>query len=167
MATYKVSGEQQFFYGAQGDGVVYRGWYGYTDEGTTATNGTAITMVETGREEDFGQPLTRKVGGEVEIEAKAVGDDNSLTVEARIDGGSYSTLGTVSLQSDSAPTLPVALPFTLSSEYLIREKLHLDSLGPYRTIQFKITNDDKNTSEISIYGVNTITFPEEYENENV
>ena len=165
METYKVSGEQRFYYGAQGDGVVYRGWYGRTDEGTTTTNGTAVTMIETGREEDFGQPLTRKVGGEVEIEASTVGDDNSLTVEARTDGGSWSTLGSVALQSTDAPTLPVALPFTLSDNFLIRDKLHLDSLGPFRTIQFRITNADSNTEDVNIYGVNSITFPEQYENE--
>lgn len=165
METYKVTGEERFYYGKVGDGVVHRGWYGFTDEGTTTTNGTVITMTETTREEDFGQPLTSKVGGEVEIETSTVGNDNSLTIEARIDGGTWTTLGTVLLESEDAPTLPVDLPFTLSDNFLIRNKLHLDSLGAFRTIQFRITNEDSNVEDINIYGLNVVTFPEEYKNE--
>ena len=73
-SVYKVNGEEQLFYGKSGDGDVYRGWYGYTDEGTTISNGSAATMTEEGREEDFQQPLVYKVGGEVEVEANTAGD---------------------------------------------------------------------------------------------
>jgi len=165
METYKVNGEERFYYGKVGDGVVHRGWYGFTDEGTTTTNGTAITMIETTREEDFSQPLTQKVGGEVEIETSTVGNDNSLLIEARRDGGSWETLGSVLLESEDAPTLPIDLPFSLSDNYVIRNKLHLDSLSAFRTIQFRITNSDVNVEEIKIYGINAITFPQEYNNE--
>ena len=165
METYEISGEDRMFYGASGDGTVYRGWYGFTDEGTTTTNGTAIEYTEISREEDFGNPISPKGGGELEIEALAVGDDNSILVEARTNGGNYVTLGTLDLQSEDTPTLPVALPFTLTASFVVRGKFHLDELGPFRTLQYRLTNSDKNTSTISIFGVNLVTFQEEYEGE--
>lgn len=163
--TYKVGGEERLYYGKHADGVVYRAWYGFTDEGTTTTNGTAQTMVTEYKSENFGQPLIFKVGGEVEVEAVAVGGDNTILVEARIDGGNYATLGTLTLASATAPTLPVDLPFTLTDEFKLREKYHLDSLGRFREIQIRLTHSAKNTEDIKIYGLNITTYPEEYESE--
>lgn len=159
---HKVSGEERVYYGKQGQGKIYRALHGYTSEGTTTTNGTAISMTEEGREEDFGQPMLFKSGGEVEIEAVAAGGNYGLTVSARIDGGAYTTLGTLDLQSDTAPTLPVALPFNLSDAYVVREKFSLDSLGEYKTLQIKIENNDLNTEDIIVQGINYATFPLPY-----
>jgi len=164
-ATYKVGGEERFYYGKHGDGVVYRAWYGYTDEGTTTTDGTVMSMVTEYKSENFGQPLVYKNGGEVEIEAAAVGSTDTILVEARLDGGSYSTIGTLTLTSATAPVLPIALPFTLAEDYKVREKYHLDSLGRFREIQIKLTHAVANTEVIKIYGVNVTTFPMEYTNE--
>ena len=164
-ATYEVSGEERLYHSIVGDTDAYRAWYGYTDEGTSTTNGTAITMTEEGREEDFGQPMIDKIGGEIEVEARAVDVTYTHTVYAKIDGGAYSVLGTLALGSDAAPTLPVALPFDLSETYIVREKYHLDGLGKFRTIQIKIVNNDKNTDDIVTFSVNYATFPEEYESE--
>lgn len=164
-AKYKVSGEEQVFYGKQGDGEVYRAWYGYSDEGTTTTNGTAVSAIVETRAEDFGQPLVWKTGGEVEVEAAAVGGTDTIVVEARADEGAYTTLGTISLASDAAPTLPVALPFVLTDQFIVRGKLHLDSLGRYRTVQIRLTSATGNTEDIRIYNVNLVAFPEEYRNE--
>lgn len=162
--THKIGGEQRLYYGLHGDGLVYRDNYGYTDEGTSTTNGTAITAIEEGREEDFGQPFTLKVGGEVEVEAPVAGGSYSLSVYGKVDGGNYTLLGTMDLESETAPTLPVDLPFTLSDSYTIREKFSLDTLGPFRTLQIKIENNDSNSEEISWQGINIITYPEEYQN---
>jgi len=166
METYEISGEDLMYYGKANDGTVYQGWTGFTDEGTTTTNGTAITYTEISREEDFGNPLAPKGGGEIEVEALAVGDDNSILVETRVDGGNWSELGELALQSEDTPTLPIALPFTLTASFVVRDKFHLDDLGPFRTLQYRLTNSDKNTSTISIYGVNLVTFPQEYQSEN-
>lgn len=162
-SKYKVSGEERLYYGKQGDGTVYRAWNGFTDEGTTTTNGTAITMSEEGRDEDFGQPLVAKEGGEIEIEAVAVGGSYSLTVYARVDGGAYTTLGTMDLSSDTAPTLPVSLPFNLSDAYIVREKFSLSQLGVFRTLQVKIENSDTNTENIIIQSVNITAVPLPYD----
>ena len=158
-AKYKVSGEERLYFGKYGDGSVYRAWTGYDD------NGTAISATFIGREEDFGQPLNYKVGGELEIEAEVAGSGNSLTVSVSLDGANFQALGTVNLTSSTAPVLPISLPFSLSDSYIVRDKFHLDSLGRFRTIQIKIENSDLNTETITFYAYNIVTYLEEYEGE--
>jgi hypothetical protein len=164
-AKFKVDGQERLYYGKLGNGVAYRAWYGYTDEGTTTTDGTAISMNVEGREEDCGQPLVYKNGGELEITAESSGSGNSFKVYVAVDGGAFQELGDIDLSSDSAPTLPIELPFSLSDSYLIREKFHLDSLGAWRTLQIKITNSDVTSDPIIWYGYNIMTFQESYYNE--
>ena len=164
-ATYKVGGEERLYYGKVSQGKVYRGLYGYTDEGTTTTNGTAVTMTIDGREENLGQPMVYKVGGELEIEAEVAGSGDTLTINVALDGGSFQSLGTVSLTSSAAPTLPIALPFSLSDSYVVRDKFHLESVGRFRTIQVEIINSDANTDPIKLYGYNITSFQEAYESE--
>jgi len=163
-ATHKISGEERLYYGKHGNGTVYRAFHGFTDEGTTTTDGTAISMTEQGREEDFNIPHQYKNGGEIEVEASIVGNYN-LTISARADQGNYSVLGTLNLEDESSPTLPVALPFTLSDDFVVRGKFHLDSLGRFRTIQYKIENSDVPTADIKIFNVTIITFVEQYDEE--
>jgi hypothetical protein len=165
MTTHKVGGELRLYYGKMEDGVVYRGLYGHTDEGTTTTNGTAVELTEITKEEDFGQPLTKKVGGEIGVEAEAVGSGNSLRVYVSADGGSFNTYWDIDLTNEGAPVLPVDLPFDLADSFIIRNKFPLDSLGEFRTLQVQIKNSDANTTDISYYSVNLITFVQEYENE--
>ena len=93
------------------------------------------------------------------------GSGNSLLVEVALDGLNYQTLGTIDLSSSTAPVLPIDLPFTLTDSYIVREKLHLESLGRFRTIQIRVTNSDDNTDPIIFYGYNIVTFAEEYTNE--
>lgn len=158
-SVHTVSGEQKLYFADANNGQMYQMFNGTTDSGDT------ITCVEETRDEDFQQKLTRKVGGWIEIEALAAGSGNTLTVEAKTDGGNYSTLGTIALTSSTAPTLPVALPFTLSDSYVVRDKIPLDTLGAFRTLQVRITNSDANTDPITIYNVNIVTFNEELEDE--
>lgn len=165
MTNHKISGELRMYYGQHGDGKVYRGWYGYTDEGTTTTNGTAISTVIETRQEDMKNPLVKKKGGELEIEVFTTGGEYSLTVKASKDGQAYSTLGTITLASGDAPTLPVDLPFQLSDNYVKREKFSLNGLQGWRTLQVKLEDSNSNTEDIKLYGINFITFREEYENE--
>lgn len=158
-AKIRISGEERLYYIDSNDGSVYRAFYGDNN------NSTAITATIIGREEDCGKPLQNKCGGEIEIEAEVAGSDDTLAVSVALDGKDFTTLGTVSLTSSTAPALPINLPFSLSDSYKVKEKFHLDSLGPWRTIQIKIVNSDDNTDPIIIYGYNLITFVEEYQNE--
>lgn len=160
---YKVSGEERLYYGKQGQGKVYRAWNGFTDEGTTTTNGTAISSQEDGRDEDFGQPQLIKEGGEIEVEAAASSGGLSLKISARIDGGLYSELGTMSLQSETAPNLDIRLPFNLSDNVVVREKFSLDSLGQFRTVQVRIENTDTSTEDVIVYSVNYVAYPVVYQ----
>ena len=164
-ATYKVDGDDRLYYGLQNSGEVFRAWFDHTDESTVDADGTNISMVFESREEDFGQPLIYKVGGELEIESEAAGSGEMLTISAAIDGGSYTVLGTVNSTSLTAPILPIDLPFYLADSYVIREKFHLESLGRFRTIQIKIENSGISEDPIYIYGYNITTFAEEYINE--
>lgn len=156
-AKFFVNGQENL-YGGSSDGTTYRLWYGADDAGT------AINMQMETRDEDFGNAAIYKSGGEVEIVAEAVGDYD-ITVSASIDGGGYVTLGTLNLSS-SAPTLPVALPFNLSSSTRASGKFHLDALGRFRRIKFKLQHNDTNGSDyIRIYEINCTTFAEVYEAE--
>jgi hypothetical protein len=163
-AKYKVSGQEYLYYGKHGDGVAYRAWYGYTDEGTTTTNGTAINYQEEGRKEDLGQPLVRKAGGTLKIKAISSGN-YTLTVYASIDDQPYNTLGTMALIGN-APTLPIALPFTLASGNIITEEFPLDSLGEFNQIRVKIQHNAVNGSDdITILEREIISYQIGYQDE--
>lgn len=162
--TYKVGGKEYLYYGKQGNGVAYRAMYGYTDEGTTTTDGTAINYQEEGRKEDMTQPLIKKMGGTLKIRALSSGN-YTLTVSASIDDQSYVTLGTMVLQG-TAPTLPIDLPFTLASANIIQEEFHLDNLGEWNQIRIKIVHNAVNGSDdITILSREIITYPSTYQDE--
>lgn len=156
-AKFFVSGQENL-YGGSSDGTTYQLWEGSDD------NGTAINMQLETRDEDFGNPSIYKSGGEVEIVAEAVGNYD-LTISASIDNSGYTTLGTMSLASGGAQ-LPVALPFNLSSSSKTSQKFHLDPLGRFKHIKFKVQHNATNGSDIiRLYEINTTTYAEAYEAE--
>lgn len=163
---YKISGEEFLYYGKTGYTSVYQAWYGYTDEGTTTTNGTKINYQIEHKKENMGQPLHYKIGGEVGYKAEAVGDYN-ITISASFDEGEYNTLGTINLANTaSGSTLPVTLPFNLSDLSTNEQKFHLDNYGKWKTIQIKEQHDATNGSDdISVLEHSIVTYREEYENE--
>ena len=163
-AKYKVSGDERLYYGKYGDGTSYRAWNGYTDEGTTTTDGTAITMTVQTRKEDLGQPLVDKVGGELEVRALKSGS-YTISVYASFDEGGYNLLGTVDL-STTTVTFPATFPVSFAEGDVVRTKFHLDSYGAWRTIQLKFVHNTTNsTDEISMLGYSVVAYPEEYETE--
>lgn len=154
----KVNGEERLYAADSTDGKVYRAWYGYDD------NGTAINYQEEGRKEDLGQPLVTKTGGVFKLRALSSGDYN-ISVYASIDDQSYTLLGTMNL-AGNAPTLPISLPFTLADINILEEQFHLDSLGPWRQIRFKIQHNDTNGSDNIIFYDRTLTtYADEYQSE--
>jgi hypothetical protein len=154
-AVHTVNGKDLLYFSDSNNGVVYQMFSGKTD------NGDAIAMTEESREYDLGQKQVEKTGGWVEVEAASSGDSNSLSVSISLDGGAYSSLGTMNLESSTAPTLPISLPFELSDVVKVREKFHLDHLGPWRTIKVKIENTDANVDEIRIDSVNLVAFADQ------
>jgi len=165
-ATYKVTGEERLFYGKINDAVVYRAFYGFTDEGTTATDGTAITYTEEGRKEDMGQPLINKVGGELEIKANTSGNYN-LSVYGSFDDDDYTLLGTMNILGGNAGvTFPVTFPVSFSDYATVRQKFHLDAYGAWRTFQHRIVHATTNsTNDITILEHSIVTYPEKIEGE--
>lgn len=157
-AKFYVSGEENL-YGGSTDGKVYQIWTGQGD------NGSAVNLQIETRDEDLGQPALHKSGGELEVVAEATGNYD-ITVSASIDGGSYTTLGTMNLSS-GAPTLPISLPFNLSSAVRISEKFHLDSLGRWKVIRFKFQHNATNsTDNIRLYEYRVLSYPDSYEEES-
>lgn len=158
-AKIKFSGgEEKLYIIKNDDDVVLRAFSGYSDDGT------AIQYLEEGRKEDFEKPLVTKCGGELRIKALAVGD-YELSVYAEIDDGGYNLLGTASL-ANSAPILPVSLPFVLGAETIVEKVFHLDSLGPFKQIRIKIEHNDTNGSDdIKVYERTVVTYADEYQSE--
>lgn len=161
-AKYKVSGEERLYYAKHGNGAIYRAFNGYTAEGTTASNGTALTYTEEGREEDFGYPLQYKCGGEFEVVAEAV-STGEIELHINLDNAGYQLIGVLSLLNN-AITMPFQFPVTFSSTTKVRDKFHLDQYGRFKTLKYKLVHNTANTSEITILERNLVTFLEEYEN---
>jgi hypothetical protein len=163
-AKYKMSGQEYLYYAKHGNGIVYRAWYGYTDEGATTTTGTAINYQEEGRKEDGGQPLIYKVGGEVEVKALASGNYN-LGVYVSFDDGSYNLLGYLNLLGNLI-TFPATFPLNFMDAIIMSEKFHLDGYGRWRQIRIKIQHNATNsTNNIIVLERSIISFPEVYETE--
>ena len=163
-AKYSVSGEEQLFYGKHGDGDVYRGWYGYTDEGTTTTNGTAISMTIDTRMENLGQVLQRKVGAEIEVRGKATGNYD-VNVYAQFDAAGWNSVGTLNLTGNLV-TFPTTFPVSFTDIAIAREKFHIDSYGEWRNAQVRLTQTTKNDDkQISIIEHSIVATPIEYQSE--
>lgn len=124
-------------YGGEADGTdteVYKLFSGTSD------SGTAIQFIEEGRREDFGFPELRKTFEHVEVQFLAT-DVTLVTVLAQIDGGGFSTLGTVDV-GGGGPTLAINLPFDLSAQARVRAKFPLDGLGTGRDVQVRVEHSD-------------------------
>lgn len=157
-AKMKVNGEERLYAIDSTNGKVYQAWEGFSD------NSTAINFQLESRKEDFGQPLITKTGGELKIRALSSGS-YTITVYVSVDDDDYVTLGTINLAGNS-PVLPVSLPFSLADSNIIEEQFHLDSLGPFRQIRFKLVHNDTNgNDEIIVYEVDVVTYADEYQSE--
>lgn len=121
------------------DGKVYQLRSANPDDDTKTDNGTAITLSETGKRLDFGARHLIKTFRWVEVQALS-SDATNLTVQAQVDGGGYSTVGTMDL-SDTLPTLPQTLPFNLGGTNRAVKKFSLTNLGRGHDVQVKITED--------------------------
>ena len=154
----KVNGEERLYATDSTDGKVYRAWSGFSD------NGVAINYQEEGRKEDLGQPLVTKTGGVYKLRALSAGNYD-VSIYVSIDDADYTLLGTMNLNAGGL-TLPFTLPATLSGTSIVEEQFHLDDLGPWRQIRFKIQHNDLNGSDtLTFYDRTLTTYADEYQSE--
>ena len=155
-ATFKVNGEERLYFIDSNDGKVYRAWYG------ASNNGTAISFILEGRNEDFGKPLEKKIGSEIKVVAKPSGNYD-LTISVALDGGSYNQVGTMNL-SGNLITFPVTYPVTFYPDAIVYKKFHLEGYGPFYSMAYKITHNavTSNANDITIYEISATALQDEY-----
>lgn len=159
-----VSGLECLFYGHYSDSDVYRCFYGYTDEGTSTTNGTSIVMREISRKEDVGMPLVMKDGGELEVRVTKVGDYD-LLIYAQFDDGGWNLLGALNLEIVGV-TFPATFPWVFQDAGLARKKFHLRRFGKWRHMQYKILiSSSTSNDDIEIIETNITSYVDEYTEE--
>lgn len=156
--TLHVNGQLKLYSTDSLTGIVYQAWTGFSD------NGVAINYQEEGRKEDLENPLITKSGGVLKIRALSSGA-YIINVYVSIDDQSYQLLGTLNL-AGSAPVLPLPLPFTLADINIIEKSFHLDSLGPWRQLRYKLQHNDLNGSDmITFYDRSLTTYADAYQSE--
>lgn len=115
---------------------------------------------------DFSRPESDKTFNEFEVAVLGTGDGN-LKVEARVDFNDYAELPGSPLDiTGTNPTLPVSLPFTLSSEGVIYGKFQLEDLGRGRDIDFRLTHEETDKDCQILQWIVTV-LDENYESENI
>jgi hypothetical protein len=155
-AKISVDGEERLYAIDSANGKVYRMMSGTSD------NSTAITYTEEGRAEDFGKPLQFKNGGEFKIKCR--GGTGTINVFASVDGAGYVGLGSLSL-AISGVTFPTSFPVVFSTYEEASEQWHLDPLGKFKRIKFKITCSTVDAVVTILESIAT-TFLEEYLSED-
>lgn len=155
-ATFKVNGEERLYAGDSTDGKVYRSWSGATD------NGTSISFILEGREEDFSKPLERKVGAEIKVVAKPSGNYD-LNVAVAFDGGGYNDVGSMNLAGNLI-TFPTTFPVNFYPDAIVYKKFHLDSYGPFYKMTYKLTQNTvtSNADDVTIYEISATALADEY-----
>lgn len=148
ISTVQATDEERLFAGSSGaDSQIYRLLNGQSDDGTAIS-----VTVETPRI-DHGIPENTKNWETCEVEVIASG--GTLTVEAQINGGGYSTIGTIDA-SGNLPQLPIDLPFDLKESGLASGKFPgINSLAPGRNIQYRLTYSES-AEEMQLKGVFTV-----------
>jgi hypothetical protein len=129
----------------------------------TSDDGTAIVYQEEGRAEDFGKPLQYKNGGEFKLKVR--GSGATLTPTADIGSGYVSITGDPLTIATGGLDFNFDFPFNFSS-IEGNGVWHLDSLGKFKTIKFKILCNTKNAEFIIKESIAT-TFGEEYLSEEI
>ena len=154
--TVKFANELRL-YGVDGtNGKLYRMFYGTSD------NDTAIEYIEEGRAEDFGKPLQNKWGGEFKL--RAYGNTATFTPTADIGQGYVAITGDSLVLPDGGLDFPFDFPISFGA-IEGNGVWHLDNLGKFKTIKFRILCNTKN-AEFIIKETLATTFGEEYMNED-
>ena len=131
--------QDTLMYGDSNDGKVYH----LLKSGIYQDAGTDINFQWETKAFDFKDPELYKAGGELILRVETSPGVGNITVYAAIDGGAYSSLGTCTAT----------------------ETFHLDSLGEFQNIKFKIIHTGTNTVQLSLNGYTLRTYMSGYQGE--
>lgn len=158
LAVIKFSNEERLYGIDSTCGNVYRLFHGTSD------NGVVIPYIEEGRAEDFGQPLMSKYGGEFKITAKGMGA--TVVPYGSVDGAGYVALdGDPLVLPTGGLNFDFDFPFSFGAENEVKGVWHLNSLGKFKTIKFKIYCGSLD-STLTIKESLATTFKDEYISED-
>jgi hypothetical protein len=155
-ATVKISNDLRLYGVDAVSGKLYRMFYGTSDDDT------AIVYQEEGRGEDFGKPLQNKWGGEFKL--RVYGSNATLTPTADIGQGYVALTGSPLTLPTGGLNFPFDFPFNFG-QIEGNGVWHLDDLGEFKTIKFKILCNTKDANFIIKETIAT-TFGEEYMSED-
>lgn len=99
----------------------------------------AIAFEYTSKSYDFDKPENFKQLDSIELEFESTGD-NEATLEINLDNDGFTDVGTTNL-AGNAITLPVVLPFTLTSGGVARKTYQLQQYGEAKKMQLRITQE--------------------------
>ena len=99
----------------------------------------AIEYEYISRNIDFDNPENFKQLDAMEVEFETAGDYD-VTLSINLDHDGFQEIGTINLSGDVI-TLPVNLPFTLTSGGVAKETFQLQEYGEFRKMQIKIIQD--------------------------
>jgi len=154
LAVVKFSSEDRLYGIDASNGNVYRLFYGTSD------NGVAIPYTEEGRGEDFGQPMQYKCGGEFKMTIQ--GQGGTVVPYGSVDGGGYLALeGDSLVMATGGLDFDFDFPFNFGAENEYSGTWHLDQLGKFKVIKFKIYCGSLN-AELTIKESLATTFKDEY-----
>lgn len=86
---------------------------------------------------DFGNPDNYKLMDSIGLEFQPSGNYNA-TVNLNFDNSGWQLAGTIALTAN-APTLPLILPFTLSSPGITYKTIQLTKFGRFKKVQVEVT----------------------------
>jgi hypothetical protein len=116
----------------------------------------------------MGQPIKKKVGGELKVVAKPSGS-YTISVYGKLDEGGWNLLGTMSVSSnliqlDDAGLVKVTFPINFYPDSKVYKKFHLDPYGAWYTFAHKIYHNSvtTNAEDITIYETSLTSNLEEY-----
>jgi hypothetical protein len=98
-----------------------------------------ISMVYTSKNINFDNPENYKALDSIDVEFSSSGS-YTATLYIELDNGGFQNIGTINLAGD-APTLPQTLPFTLSTDGLVKQTFQVQRFGQFKKIKFKVVQD--------------------------
>lgn len=153
---------ERVFFG-NNTGKIYELFTRRDDDDATDISAEVVT-----RSFDFGTRTREKLYMWFELVVEK-NEGGSVDVSVNKDGDGFSSLGSMDLTADlpvvtdaTSPNV-LTLPFDLAGAGVVRERFHLDTLGPARSMQFKLETSGQNTVEVLHCSLSGYVYREQFE----